>query len=333
MTSYEIAKLAGVSRATVYRVLNHKPNVKDEVRLKVQAVIDEYGYRPNVAGKALVKQRRQGVIGVLLPKIESDFYMQVREGIDTAAAEYEGMGFEVGCLEMSGLTAEDELSAIAEMKKRRADGIVLVGVDDEKVKDALRNVPGPVVTLLSDIRGTERICFVGNELVKSGRTAGQLMAMLLRPSAKIGIIATGLGLQAHRDRIEGFRGYAAENGLEVFGIYENGDDDEKTYAAGKRILEERPDGIYMTTGLGTDGLERALRECNQQGKVRVILSDMGTSSVRMLVQGSADFIICQEPYREGYLALKLLLDYLVKGEMPAQKEYLTKIEIITSESI
>jgi len=94
-----------------------------------------------------------------------------------------------------------------------------------------------------------------------------------------------------------------------------------------------PDGIYMTTGLGTAGLNKALRECDPEGKTCVILSDLEPASQDMLESGRAEFAICQNPEEEGYQALKIMMDHLVKGELPKTGEHLTRIEIITRENM
>ena len=67
----DIARLAGVSPSTVSRVLNNSGYVSEEIRLKVQSVIDETGYRPNQIAKSL-KDRSTKTIGIIIPQIASE---------------------------------------------------------------------------------------------------------------------------------------------------------------------------------------------------------------------------------------------------------------------
>ena len=67
LTLEDIAKIAGVSRATVSRVINHHPNVRQNLRERVQGIIDETGYQPNLAARSLVSQETK-LIGLVIPR-------------------------------------------------------------------------------------------------------------------------------------------------------------------------------------------------------------------------------------------------------------------------
>ena len=73
LTLEEIARLSGVSRSTVSRVINQQPNVSNNVRLRVEAVIQETGYQPNLAAQTLVS-KRTWMIGLVLPRSVSSFF-------------------------------------------------------------------------------------------------------------------------------------------------------------------------------------------------------------------------------------------------------------------
>ena len=87
-TIKDVAKKAGVSIATVSRVLNKKDLVKEETRQKVLAVIEELNYVTNFSAKALRKNRTD-VIGVIVPEISNSFYGEIIQGIENKANEYD----------------------------------------------------------------------------------------------------------------------------------------------------------------------------------------------------------------------------------------------------
>jgi len=73
LTLEEIARRSGVSRSTVSRVINQHPNVSQIVRERVQAVIEDTGYQPNLAAQTLVS-KRTSMIGLVLPRSVSSFF-------------------------------------------------------------------------------------------------------------------------------------------------------------------------------------------------------------------------------------------------------------------
>ncbi|MFU8826847.1 MAG: LacI family DNA-binding transcriptional regulator, partial [Brevefilum sp.] len=72
-TIKEIAKLAGVSRSTVSRVLNDDENVSDQTRVKVQTIINKTGYQPSPVARSLISGRTQ-VIGLVVPMVVSSLF-------------------------------------------------------------------------------------------------------------------------------------------------------------------------------------------------------------------------------------------------------------------
>ncbi len=111
-TIYEVAELAGVSLATVSRVMNKTTRVSEKTRVKVQAAMDELGYRPNSSAKSLASNRTDSV-GVLVSQLYGPFYGPLMSGIETElrtaeihaiiaaghseeAAEIDGINFLIG---------------------------------------------------------------------------------------------------------------------------------------------------------------------------------------------------------------------------------------------
>lgn len=83
-TVKDVAELAGVSTATVSRVLNNSPKVSDDTRAKVAWAMEQLGYRPNRIARNLRKQSTQA-IGVIIPDIQNHFFVSVVRGIEDVA--------------------------------------------------------------------------------------------------------------------------------------------------------------------------------------------------------------------------------------------------------
>jgi LacI family transcriptional regulator len=339
ITSVEIAKLANVSRATVYRVVNNKPGVREDTQKIVQDIIDKYDYKPNIAGKALVKHRNEEVIGIILPSMQNDFYRQVKLGLDDAYKEYKGMGFRIIFKFMKDYSVQDQLESIEFMIEKKVNALCLVAIDNELVKKSLSKLANsiPIVTFISDINDVNKLCFVGNELEKSGRVAFELVSKLIRKDGNVAIITTALNLSAHKERLEGFQNKLEDkqSDINIVGVYENYDNDDRTYQIVEEIYKTQKsiDAIYMTTGLGTLGLGRALERYDTNNDVKVITCDRVKATRDLLKKGIIDFTICQDPHQEGYMPLKILFDYLIKSEKPITNQYYTKTDVRVWENI
>ena len=93
LTLEEIARLSGVSRSTVSRVINQHPNVSEEVRKRVLTVIEETGYAPNLAARTLAS-KRSWMLGLVLPRSVSSFFAdpyfsRLTQGIAQACNQFD----------------------------------------------------------------------------------------------------------------------------------------------------------------------------------------------------------------------------------------------------
>ena len=125
MTIHDIAKMAGVSIATVSRVLNGRGYVKDETRRRVEAVIDACGYRPNEAARTLIRST-SSMIAVIMSERPPSFSSKILEAIEDSA---DRQGDSV-LFYNSGVETEREQNAISHAIEHKVKGILLLPVMD-----------------------------------------------------------------------------------------------------------------------------------------------------------------------------------------------------------
>ncbi|CEG25387.1 LacI family DNA-binding transcriptional regulator [Bacillus sp. B-jedd] len=116
----EVAKLAGVSVATVSRVLNEKGYVSEEARKKVQKAIDELDYRPNAVARSLFKKQSQ-TIGLMVPDIVNPFFPELARAVEDTLAKH---GYTV-ILCNTDENAEKERTYLEMMMQKYIDGIIV----------------------------------------------------------------------------------------------------------------------------------------------------------------------------------------------------------------
>ncbi|SDB81231.1 catabolite control protein A [Shouchella lonarensis] len=140
-TIYDVAREAGVSMATVSRVVNGNPNVKPTTRKKVLAAIERLGYRPNAVARGLAS-KKSTTVGVIIPDISSIFFAELARGIEDIATMYK---YNI-ILCNSDQNKEKEIHLINTLLEKQVDGIVFMGgeITDEHAEQ-LRRSPVPVV--------------------------------------------------------------------------------------------------------------------------------------------------------------------------------------------
>ena len=131
ITIYDVAREAGVSMATVSRVVNGNPNVKPSTRKKVSEVIERLDYRPNAVARGLASKKTT-TVGVIIPNITNVFFSALARGIDDIAAMYK---YDI-ILANADESVDKELNVINNLLAKQVDGIVYMGynVEDEMIK-------------------------------------------------------------------------------------------------------------------------------------------------------------------------------------------------------
>lgn len=141
VTIYDVAREAGVSMATVSRVVNGNQNVKPATRKKVLDTIESLGYRPNAVARGLASKKTT-TIGVVIPDISSSFFAEVVRGIEDIAAMYH---YNI-ILSNSDNNVEKELSLINTLFEKQVDGLLFMGGEVTKEhSNIFKTSPVPVV--------------------------------------------------------------------------------------------------------------------------------------------------------------------------------------------
>ena len=193
VTIKKIAEIAGVHPATVDKVLHNRPGVSDEVRERVQKLIDELGYKPNPAGRVLQQQGKEFIIAAILVKVDALPY--IRDGIEKGIREQTGLDIKIHWYLTSYSDAGQQAQYIDKAVEEKADGIIISPITSNRVREAINRASDagiPVIVANSDIEGTRRLCYVGQDGLRASRVAGRTMGNFLRGRGRIAIISSGL---------------------------------------------------------------------------------------------------------------------------------------------
>ena len=141
VTIYDVAREAGVSMATVSRVVNGNKNVKENTRKKVLEVIDRLDYRPNAVARGLASKRTT-TVGVVIPDITNTYFATLAKGIDDIAEMYK---YNI-VLANSDEDDEKEVAVVNTLFSKQVDGVIFMGYHlTEKIRSEFSRSRTPVV--------------------------------------------------------------------------------------------------------------------------------------------------------------------------------------------
>ncbi|MGE7469004.1 LacI family DNA-binding transcriptional regulator [Bosea sp. NPDC003192] len=331
----DVARLAGVSTATVDRVLNQRPGVRPATVQRVLKAAGELGYV--MEGALPASALRPLRLGFLLPAGNNRFLGMLGRLIAGSQDQLASFNMRARVEHIESFKPEllaHELRRIG----REVDGVAFMALEHPTVREAVdllaeRGVPS--VTLISDIANTARAAYVGLDNRAAGRTAGQLIARFIGPRlAKVAMIAGSLSYRAHEEREMGFLHLFEElyPDIEVVGLREGHDDEAKNYRQTKTLLGQHPDlaGIYNIGG-GPEGIARALKEAGRQDIV-FVGHGLTPETRGLLVDGTMDAVITQQPLATLMSCVAIFAN-LRAGRPAAEGTARPGIEIVLRENL
>ena len=333
--------MSGVSRGTVDRVLHGRGGVIPEVETRVQQLLDRYGYIPNKAGKILVARQKPLKIGCFLPLLGNDFFEAVTAGYREAEADLADYGVSVVIREIRGYEIDVHESALNELVQEGCKALCLTTIDVPEIRERVNRISRsgiPVITVNTDITGTDRLCYVGSNYREGGCVAGKLAAMFGERDLKILIVVGSGKIKGHNERSEGFlqtiKNYnVAHNVVETC---ESLDDNAFAYETVLKALRKHPDvNCVFVAGGGAFGICQAIREADagRSHETRVIVYDDVESTRKMVLSGDIDFTICQEPRRQGNEAIHRMFNYFISNKRIKPTDCFTQTVIKMKENI
>lgn len=337
-TVNDIAKAAGVSLATVDRVLNARPGVTEKTVRRVNAAIEQIGYVRDVTAANLARQRRYKLVFVL-PEAPKLFVSTLREAISEATKSSIADRTDVGIISFPAGNPHALVKSLRTLGAENTDGVAIFAPETPHVRDAIARLKAdgvPVVALVSDLPNSERDHFVGIDNIAAGRTAGFLMGKFLgdRGGAVMVLVSS---MQA-RDNVErrlGFDQVMAESfsGIEVLPSLENYDDEEITARVVSEVLDNRPDitGIY-SVGHGSRALVDVLRGRERRGGMTLIAHELTSVTREALREGLMDAVISQNVGHIVRSALRVLRAKSDGLDIVASQERI-RIEIVVKENL
>src|SRR5204862_990582 len=245
LTLRDIARQAGVSLATVDRVLHNRPGVRPDTVRRVKDAIARNAFQPHVAAAELARGRARR-FAFVMPSGPNPFMQQIEAYLGEMSAWLSARRLNV---EMIATDVFDPsvLAASLEALSAEYDGVAVVALDHPGVRAAINDLVEAgtkVVTLVSDVPSSRRHHYVGIDNIAAGRTAGALVGRFVGGrQGCVAIVAGSQALRDHAERIFGFNQVMASefSGLDVLPVLEGRDEDKRSEQLLSRLLGKHPD--------------------------------------------------------------------------------------------
>ena len=335
-TIKDIAKLAGVSKGTVDRVLHKRGKVSRKAHEKVDRILKEIEYQPNPMARSL-KENKIYRICVLIPNTQDDpYWVPAHKGICDAAEEFKPFGviveeyfyhpYQKKTFIEKAQEAMDSNPHVILMAPlfQEASVLILKKCKEANVRVALFN---------NHINTPNDEVFIGQDLFQSGKIAAGLIDKMIVRNAKIAIIH--INKEPHMELKENgfkayFQGKKKNDPLVVTQSFSTSDPTsfEKDVAS---FLQQNPNiPALFVTNSKAHTLIKALDKKNH--KCIVLGYDLLEENIDYLKKGKIDFLIHQKPKRQAYLGVGYFAEHFLFGKKIPERKLLP-IDVITAENV
>lgn len=322
VTIKDIARLAGVSPATVSRAFNSRDGVGPETRQHILDICMKTGYMPNALARGLVK-RKTSTVGVMVPDVRSSFYSEIITYVEVAAKT---MGYDViSCNNFRDYEREEKYFKL--FIENRLDGVIFSPVGTESFMRLEKYIHLLPTVVIGDIISDEKISRIYTDNYQGGCIGTDYLVDLGHKDLMfVGVKPDRISYQ---HRLEGFRETAGNRGAVarcLAGYISEEDGIERGYQIFKEFLESgsrMPDGVFAATDSIALGI---IKVCEEKGvKIPEDFSLVGFDGI---MYGSLPRImlttVAQGKQELAFGALEMLMKII---ENPTSGEHYNKVVI------
>ena len=337
----DIARLANVSTGTVDRVLHNRGEVSAKSREKVEKVLKEINYQPNIYASALASKKRYTFVTLLPESNEGEYWSDIKKGVDQAAHEFLDLNISVEQIFFNQYDSTSFEKAIETVLKLTPDAVLLAPIFKEQsisLAKQLEIQEIPYVLIDSDMEEIHSLAYFGMDSLQSGYLAAKLLLSDASPNSEIAIFQVyssgNKGSNQTELRINGFKRYIEEHlpTAKLFSIKIYAQDHTRNLKIIKDFFKQHPhireaitfnSKVYLIT--------EYLEKMNISG-IKFIGYDLLQKNVKALKSGKVNYLLAQRPEIQSYRGMKALCEYKIFKNEIKRKNFMP-IDILTSENI
>lgn len=332
----EIARRGKVSIGTVDRVIHNRGGVSPKTKEKIQRIIKQMDYQPNLLGRRLAMHNKVTTFATLIPKVsdETSFWEAPLKGIERAEAEIKLYNVKIEKYFYDLNEKSSFVDVAKKVLKKKPQGILLAPSFIEESMDFAGKCDTlniPYVFMDSDIPHRSSLSYIGPELYRSGYMAANLVSYLLKDNEDVLIVNVSKQMETDHHLLrkeDGFRGYFKEHHLknDIHKI----DIRKIKYREIKKQLDpvftkKKNIGLVFVTNSRVSHVAHYIKE--EQKDVILVGYDFVKENIQYLDEGIINFLICQKPGEQAYKGVMALYKHIILG-LPVEEHIYMPIDVI-----
>ena len=327
LTLKEIAKLSGVSTATVSHVINGTRFVSEETKAKVLKVINDVGYRTNFVARSL-RSKKSYTVGLIVPDISNSFFAAITETISRYLKE---KGYYL-ILANSDENRENEIDEINVFSSQIIDGLIVAPVaESHGFMNEVLGESYPIVFIDRKPTGITRDCVLADNSAGSYEV---ISALIKKGHSKIGIISGLKGLTPTEERLAGYKEALIKHGIPINENFIKYSDSKFKggYLSTQELLDSTDiTALYAANNPMTIGAVNCLIDNNI--KIPDHISVVGFDDYDWAKITNPPLTVVKQPIQEMSIkAVELLLNRINSDEPMEYKDYRLPTSVVYRES-
>ena len=304
ITLKDVAARAGVGSATVDRVINDRGNVSKDISRRVLQAARDLGLK-----RILPEHYRRTIrIEVILARPELPLIDRMRQQFQRLTTVLDASIL----IHRTILKDESAASIARALRKTTCDAVIVYMPDDPATHAAVAALKArdiPVVTLISDVPGSDRIAYAGPDHFLSGRSAGYFMTRMAARPGPIAVLCNTRQIQSHDDRIRGLEAFLADQpGFSIAAVVEGRDDRDRSETRLRQLFAANRDIVAVyNVGAGNLGVAAAIRADLLPARPVFVGHELTKYSAALLREGVMSLTIDQCPELQARLAVNHIL--------------------------
>ena len=338
-TITDLAREAGVSVATVDRVLNGRAKVREETARRVYEAAQRIGYHAAaLIGQRMFADLPEVRFGFVFPKARQPFWQNVAREMEAAVARAPGIRGSIA-VEFAPSQSPGDIAGLLTGLADRCDALAASAVNHVHITDTVAQLQAqgvPCFAMLNDFAQGVRQGYIGLNNMKAGRIAAHMMFRTVGSPGKLAVFVGGYRWHGHELRETGFRSYFREFApdFRILDTMVNLETRQLTYETTLELLQRHPDlkGLYCSGG-GMEGAIAALREARAPGQVTLILHELIPESRAALADRYAEMSIATPLEQLCNDTVALMVAAVQQQETPTPGQHFLRPDLYLPESV